>query len=95
MGHRVVSAGTVRDALHEAKSATFDILLSDLHLPDGTGYDILQHCGPNRPRHAVAISGFGGADEIARSKASGFDQHLTKPVSFTDLEALLREVAKA
>jgi PAS domain S-box-containing protein len=95
MGHRVVSAGTVRDALQEAKSATFDILLSDLHLPDGTGYDILQQCGSARPRRAVAVSGFGGPDEEARSRARGFDQHLTKPVSFAALEALLRQTPES
>jgi PAS domain S-box-containing protein len=93
MGHEVTAAGTVQDALFHARNSSFDILLSDIQLPDGTGYDIVQQCGTNRPRRAIAVSGFGGPDEIARSKASGFDQHLTKPVSFTDLEALFRETA--
>lgn len=95
MGHDDVAAATVRDALNEAKSSRFDILLSDIHLPDGTGYDIVRQWGANRPRRAVAVSGFGGPEEAARSKASGFDRHLTKPVSFTDLEALLRETAES
>lgn len=68
-----------------------DILISDIRLPDGNGHELLRRLNLPRPVYAIAISGFGTKDDIARSKAAGFRQHLVKPFSGADLKSFLDE----
>jgi hypothetical protein len=68
----------------------FDLVLSDIGLPDGTGHALLgrlRAAGVTAP--AVALSGYGMAADIAASRSAGFVQHLTKPVDFDALRAVL------
>jgi two-component system CheB/CheR fusion protein len=91
-GHHVTRAASVSSALAAADSGEFDVLMSDLGLPDGSGYDLMEQLVQRgRKIPAIAVSGYGRAEDIERSLAAGFCQHLTKPVSFDPLhEALLR-----
>ncbi len=81
-GHAVETAGDVATGLELAGRQTFDLLLSDLGLPDGSGYDLIRqlrqrgHAFP-----AIALSGYGQGDDLQRSHAAGFAAHLTKPAS--------------
>jgi signal transduction histidine kinase/DNA-binding response OmpR family regulator len=101
-GHEVRSADTVNGALQLAHEYEFDVLLSDIGLPDGTGVDLItqmhQFVDPASFR-AIALSGFGMSEDLERSKAAGFSEHLTKPVDFSQLERTLsrlgRELAEA
>jgi two-component system CheB/CheR fusion protein len=93
-GHAVESAGDIATALKlvDGESA-FDLLLSDLGLPDGSGLDLirtLRSKGLHLP--AIALSGYGHDKDIQQSKAAGFVTHLTKPVS---LPKLAEAIAKA
>ncbi len=74
---------------------TFDLLLSDIHLPDGDGWalpGLLEQAG-KRPPHAIAMSGFGSVEDAERSRVAGFRAHLIKPGVPGELEAALRAVA--
>jgi PAS domain S-box-containing protein len=95
LGHRVAVATTVAEALAFAKGEPFDLLVSDIGLPDGSGLDVArawQGLQPGRP--SVAITGYGMDEDIRRCHEAGFDDHLTKPVNFARLEALIHSLAQ-
>jgi PAS domain S-box-containing protein len=80
-GHHVLSAGDVATALQIAASETFDLLLSDLGLPDGTGIDVmrgLRSFGVTVP--GIAFSGYGQDADLDQTRAAGFQAHILKPV---------------
>jgi signal transduction histidine kinase/ActR/RegA family two-component response regulator len=89
-GHAVHTAGDVAGARELIARSTFDLLLSDLGLPDGSGLDLLRdlrargHMVP-----AVALSGYGMDRDIQRSRAAGFDAHVVKPI---DVDRLLETI---
>jgi two-component system CheB/CheR fusion protein len=92
-GHTVQDAGDVATALELADQHRFDLLVSDLGLPDGSGHDLmrgLRERGHKFP--GIALSGYGQTDDIQRSHEAGFAAHLTKPAS---REAVLAAVASA
>ncbi len=81
MGHRVVTAGSVAEALAAVGRERPDLLVSDLGLPDGSGLDLLRELtarGLAVP--AIALSGYGAPADIRNSKAAGFAEHLVKPL---------------
>lgn len=88
-GHTIVHAATVAQALQAGTEQQFDILLCDLGLPDGTGYEVVAGLSP-RPALSAALTGYGMPEDRERCLAAGFSAHLTKPVDMTRLEELLR-----
>lgn len=94
LGHEVRAAGTLVEALGLAEGGgAFDLVISDLALPDGSGHDLMRRLKETRRNlHGVAISGFGMADDVRRSREAGFDEHLTKPVSRERLQEVLSHV---
>jgi CheY-like chemotaxis protein len=98
LGHRTQSAGDIQQALNlAAADAHFDLLLSDIRLPDGDGWELLRKLDSAgwRPSQAIAISGWGNENDLAKSKRAGFYTHIVKPFAPEVLEAALGEVAKA
>lgn len=95
-GHEVSTAYSVAEALAALRSDQFDVLVSDIGLPDGTGLDLIrearQQYGTKMP--AVALTGFGMEDDVARTKEAGFNSHLTKPVNFARLEQTIQQACK-
>lgn len=85
-GYRVEIAATVADAIRLARSERFDLLISDIGLPDGTGVDLIHEIRRDSSIPAIALTGFGMDKDIARYRAAGFNGHLTKPVNFQRLE---------
>jgi len=79
----------VAAALDIVRTAEFDLLLSDLGPPDGSGLELVGKVRAMRPMPALALSGFGMEEDIVRCKQAGFDAHLTKPVNFQKLEAMI------
>ncbi len=92
-GHRVTTASTVRDALHAYKAADFDAVISDLGLPDGSGFDLMTQIQSIRPVPAIALSGYGMEEDQQGSKEAGFFAHLVKPVKLDDLKQVLGQLA--
>ena len=93
LGHSVQAAATMSDALDDAGSGQFDVLISDIGLPDGNGWELLMSLGDRAPPYAVAMSGFGMASDRQKSLAAGYRHHLLKPVEPDQLEKLLDEAA--
>jgi two-component system CheB/CheR fusion protein len=93
-GHVVTRAGSVAAALEAARAAEFDVLVSDLGLPDGSGDELMRRLLTEGKRlRGIAVSGYGGSDDVQRSLEAGFTEHITKPVSLDALnQALLRAV---
>ncbi len=93
-GHRVRSASSVKDALAIASAENFNLLISDIGLPDGTGIQLLVALkqGPHPPRQAIAISGFGSEEDIRKSTSAGFDHHLVKPIDFGRLTRIIERI---
>ena len=93
LGHIVFSAASVQQALDALPAADCDVLISDIGLPDGDGWELLKRLGSERPRYAVAMSGFGMSSDRANSLAAGYRHHLLKPIELMQLERLLDEAA--
>jgi CheY-like chemotaxis protein len=68
------------------------VLLCDIGLPDGTGYEVIAEAKRKRRIKSVAITGFGTEEDVRRSKEAGFDFHLIKPVDFHELQTVLDQV---
>jgi len=85
-GHRIVTAHNVESALEAARRDSFDLLISDAGLPDGTGADLMTRLRAVQPVPGVAISGFGMNGDVQKSLAAGFSTHLIKPITFEQLE---------
>jgi CheY-like chemotaxis protein len=92
-GYHVRTADSVNAALAVAASEPVDLLVSDLGLPDGTGFDLMRQLLARRPLKGIALSGFGTDQDIERSREAGFACHLTKPVDFRRLEEAIEQVA--
>jgi CheY-like chemotaxis protein len=93
LGHAVLSAPTLSEALGQIPGADCDVLISDIGLPDGNGWDLMTRLGDDRPPYAIAMSGFGMASDRQRSLAAGYRHHLLKPVEPNHLERLIDEAA--
>lgn len=91
-GHEVAAARNLAEARRELAAQPCDLLLSDLSLPDGDGWTLLESLGDSRPRFAVAMSGKNSPADYARSSAAGFQHHLTKPFLPDELDRVLREL---
>jgi CheY-like chemotaxis protein len=92
-GFAVTSAGTVREAIELAEGKRFDLLISDIGLPDGSGMDIMRHLRQSQPIHGIALSGYGLEDDLRRSAEAGFAQHLTKPINVHTLREIVMKIA--
>jgi CheY-like chemotaxis protein len=94
MGHTVASARTMAEALERLPKAVYDVLISDIGLPDGDGWELLRNVRLPHPVYAIAMSGFGMSADRLKSKAAGFRHHLLKPFVPDELDAALEEAAR-
>src|SRR5206468_9503206 len=91
-GHEVLAADNIQSALKIVDSGNVEVLLCDIGLPDGTGYELVSQAKSKQPIKAVALTGFGTEDDIRRSKEAGFDFHLVKPIDLHELQTVLDQV---
>lgn len=94
LGHAVVAAETMDQALHALAQEAYDVLISDIGLPDGDGWELMRRLRSHRPAYAVALSGFSMSADCARSRQVGFRHHLVKPHGIEQLPSVLREAAR-
>lgn len=96
LGHVVASARNVEDAREALGKGEYDVLISDIGLPDGDGWGLLRQVRAQsaRPLFAVAMSGFGLNADHLRSKDAGYRHHLLKPFETAELNAVLDEAAR-
>ncbi|MEA2708553.1 MAG: two-component system, chemotaxis family, CheB/CheR fusion protein [Phycisphaerales bacterium] len=92
LGCAVTTASTVRDALALAERENFDLLVSDIGLPDGSGTEVMRHLRGRHGTRGIALSGFGQPEDVRRSEEAGFEQHLTKPINFVKLQDVIQKL---
>ncbi len=88
-GHLVAATHNVRSAMEAAVRSKFDLLISDIALPDGSGMDLMMQLRAISNIPGIAISGFGNNGDIERSLQAGFSEHLIKPIKLDNLEAAI------
>ncbi len=92
-GHLVTTAGSVRDALDALSQMTFDVVITDMRLPDGLGIEVLKPLREQkRPERCIVITAHGSAENAVESLKAGAFDYLTKPV---DLKQFRSAVASA
>ena len=94
-GHLVAVSHDVRSAMEAAVRNKFDLLISDIALPDGTGMDLMMQLRAIANVPGIAISGFGNNGDIERSLQAGFSEHLIKPIKLDNLEAAIERALSA
>lgn len=95
-GYTVHTATDVASALQNMQDSEFDLLVSDIGLPDGSGLQLMPkfiEAAGDRPIGGIALSGFGMPEDLERSYSAGFHEHLIKPVDFALLRKALARVA--
>jgi CheY-like chemotaxis protein len=91
-GHTVAIATTASAALALASEQEFDVIVSDVGLPDGTGYELMQRIRETKPMKGIAVTGSGRPSDVEKGREAGFSMHLIKPVSLSRLEAALEQL---
>jgi len=93
-GHTVTAAADAAEALAAARDGSFDLVVSDIGLPDRDGYQLMEALRALQPVVGVALTGYGMSDDIRRAEDAGFVAHVTKPVTAQQLtEALAKAIA--
>lgn len=92
-GYEVQSAWDMQTALETAAHFDFEVLISDMGLPDGTGIELIEKLSATRQVFGIALTGFGMESDLQRSSAAGFQHHLIKPVDLNRLDTLIQSAA--
>ncbi len=91
-GHEVVTADSCSAALAQFEESSFNIIISDLGLPDRSGIDLIMEIRKTSSIPAIAMSGYGMSTDLTRSKAAGFNLHLIKPVELAVVLKAIQEL---
>ena len=88
-----MTAEDLASALKAAETDHFDLLISDLGLPDGSGLDLMRQLSVQNPMKSIALSGYGQEEDVRKSREAGFTEHLTKPVDLRVLRETIERLA--
>jgi two-component system CheB/CheR fusion protein len=92
-GHAVEAVASADQAMRRCREGTYDLLIADIGLPDLDGWALLEAVRGRCVVRAIALTGYGGAAEVERSRLAGFDAHLTKPIEIGVLLETVRRFA--
>lgn len=94
-GHSAVGAKSLEEARRDMVGADFQVLLSDIELPDGKGWELVSD--PNFPSgvYCISMSGTSRSEDVERTKANGFRKHLRKPLNPDEVNEALSEASEA
>ena len=95
LGHAVRAAHNMHEALEQLASAPCDVLISDIGLPDGDGWELMRRAHLPASVYGIAMSGFGTGPDQSRSKDVGYRCHLQKPFTPDQLDEYLVEAQRA
>ena len=95
-GHMVRHARSIADTVATLEITRCDLLLSDIGLPDGDGWELLEQLREKgrSPNYAIAMSGFCSLKDRRKSLAAGYRQHLAKPLDPDRLDAAIAEAQR-
>ena len=92
-GHTVEAAPDMKTALKRAPATNFDVLISDIGLPEMDGYDLIQRvrreASPGRDIPAIALTAYARSEDRTRALRAGFQAHIAKPVEPNELLAMI------
>lgn len=91
-GYQITLAHTADQAIQKAQTEKFDLLISDIGLPDRSGYELMKELSAKNSLRGIALSGFGMESDINKARAAGFSEHLTKPINFDRLDEAIRNL---
>ncbi|HEX8679977.1 MAG TPA: response regulator, partial [Chthoniobacterales bacterium] len=91
-GYRVTVAHTADEAIAKADEQEFDLMVSDIGLPDRSGYELMEEIHSRKNIRGIALSGFGMENDVTRAREAGFSEHLTKPINFERLEEVIHSL---
>ncbi|MEY2480867.1 MAG: hypothetical protein QOI04_1794 [Verrucomicrobiota bacterium] len=91
-GYQITLAHSAGQAVEKARKENFDMVISDIGLPDRSGYELMQELHAANGLHGIALSGFGMENDVSRAHAAGFSEHLTKPINFERLEEAIQSL---
>jgi signal transduction histidine kinase/CheY-like chemotaxis protein len=91
-GYRITLAHSAEQALEKARTENFDLLISDIGLPDRSGYELMRDLQTSKGLPGIALSGFGMENDVNKARAAGFSEHLTKPINFERLEEAIQSL---
>lgn len=91
-GYAITLANSADQAVKKASEENFDLVISDIGLPDRSGYELMQELRVKKGLRGIALSGFGMENDIARARDAGFSEHLTKPINFERLEGAIKKI---
>jgi CheY-like chemotaxis protein len=89
-GYRVTVAHTADQAVAKTEGEQFDLVISDIGLPDRSGYELMEELSTTKGLRGIALSGFGMENDVSRARAAGFSEHLTKPINFDRLDEAIQ-----
>ena len=81
-GYQITVANSAEQAVEKVRTQEFDLLISDIGLPDRSGYDLMREVRLNKCLPGIALSGFGSEQDVNQAREAGFAEHLTKPINF-------------
>jgi signal transduction histidine kinase len=93
--YEVIAAASLAEARILAGTQSFDLLISDIGLPDGNGCDLMIELNKDGLIRGIALTGYGMEEDLKRSQNAGFIAHLTKPVRIESLEAALYKATQS
>lgn len=91
-GHSISAADTVQSAKAFVRAKRFDAVVSDLGLPDGSGYDVIREAKRRQHLTGVALTAWDERKDVECGREAGFDYHLTKPIDFDALRDVLEHI---
>jgi PAS domain S-box-containing protein len=91
-GSEVTTAGTLAEARSAALCGSYNLVISDLALPDGTGLDLMSWLRTRGTTPAIALTRYGMEEDVLRCQEASFAEHLTKPIELGPLEEAIRRV---
>jgi signal transduction histidine kinase len=94
-GYDISVAHSADQAVQKAQSEHFDLLISDIGLPDRSGYELMTELRKSNSLAGIALSGFGMEADVSKAKDAGFSEHLTKPINFERLEQAIRRLLES
>jgi CheY-like chemotaxis protein len=93
-GYEITLAHSADQAVEKAGAEKFDLVISDIGLPDRSGYDLMRELRASKGLRGIALSGFGTEHDVHKAREAGFAEHLTKPINFERLEEAIRNLIK-
>ena len=91
-GYQISIAHSAQQAVEKVRTQEFDLLISDIGLPDRSGYELMREVRLNKRLPGIALSGFGSEEDVNQAREAGFAEHLTKPINFERLEKTIESL---